>query len=68
MSDVMFYNQGTLDQEIFGICRQVHQTGNILEQCHSITSVESDSHVIKTPGKLNTGEPLKEVLTSINKL
>lgn len=68
MSDVMYYNEGTLEQENFGLCRQVKTTGKVTEQCGSITPVTTDAQVIKTAGKLNAGEPLKQVVPILGKL
>ena len=55
----MFYNEGTSDTEIFGICRQITTSGTLIEQCSSIFSVETAATEIRTAGKLNTGDPLK---------
>lgn len=68
MSDNMYYNQGTLEQEMFGLCHQVQLTGKIHEQCHVKYPVETDVQPIKTAGKLNTGDPLKQVTSQIGKL
>lgn len=68
MSAVMFYNEGTSTTEIFGICRQFSLEGNMTQQCQSVTSVETDAREIKTAGKLNTGNPLKQLVNHIGKL
>ena len=69
LSDVMFYNEGTSKKEIFGICRQTKSKGtNVSDECQSITSVETDAQEIKTAGKLNTGDPLRQLVGNIGKL
>lgn len=68
MSDVMYYNEGTLEQERFGLCRQINTLGTVTNQCSSITLVTTDAQVIKTVGKLNAGEPLKQVVPILGKL
>lgn len=68
LSDTMFYNEGTSDTEIFGICRQIITSGTLIEQCSSIFSVETAATEIRTAGKLNTGDPLKQMVSNIGKL
>lgn len=68
LSNIMFYNEGTAEKEVFGVCRQVKTSGNMSEQCQSITSVETDAQEIKIAGKLNSGEPLKQLVENIGKL
>ena len=70
MSSAMFYNSGTADQEIFGMCRQISTEASktMIEQCQSFTSTTTDAQEIKTAGKLNTGDPLKQMVQYIGKL
>jgi hypothetical protein len=71
LSDVMFYNSGTSEQEIFGLCKQIatQSTKTMLEQCQSITSPYiSAAQEIRTPGKLNSGTPLQQMIPYIGKL
>ena len=68
LSSLMFYNEGTAETEIFGTCRQISTSGNILQQCGDLTPVETEAQEIKIQGKLNTGEPLKQLVGSIGKL
>ena len=69
LSDKMFYNGGTKDMEVFGLCKQIKTSGsNMLDECQSITSVESAAQEITTAGKLNAGDPLKQLVTQIGKL
>lgn len=69
LSSAMFYNEGTAEKEVFGLCRQVKTKGNnMIEECQAFTSVETDAQPIKTAGKLNTGDPLKQLVNHIGKL
>ena len=68
LSSLMFYNEGTAETEIFGTCRQINTTGNMLEQCGDLNPVETEAKEIKIQGKLNTGEPLKQLVGRIGKL
>lgn len=68
LSSVMFYNEGTAETEIFGTCRQIATTGNIMLQCGELNPIETEAQEIKIQGKLNTGEPLKQLAGTIGKL
>lgn len=68
LSNGILYNSGSSDKEIFGICQQIKTEGSITEQCQSIFSTETEAQTIKTPGKLNTGNPLDQVSSYIGKL
>ena len=69
LSGVMFYNEGTATKEIFGLCKQIKTSGvNMLDECQSFTQVETDAQEIKTAGKLNSGDPLKQLVSNIGKL
>ena len=70
LSNIMFYNEGTAEKEVFGICRQI-STNDALpmgDQCSSIAPIETDAQPIKLPGKLNSGEPLRQLVGNIGKL
>lgn len=69
LSSKMMYNTGTTTTEIFGICRQIATTGeNVTKQCQIQTSIETEVKKIKTPGKLNSGDPLKRTVSNLGKL
>ena len=68
LSSAMFYNEGTSEKEVFGICQQKQLTSHMGDQCHIITSVEQDAYEIKSAGKLNSGDPLKQLVGHIGKL
>lgn len=68
LSSIMFYNEGDSTTEIFGICRQVNFDGTVSEQCQSTTSVTTEAQKITTPGKLNSGDPLKSLSSNLGKL
>lgn len=68
LSSVMFYNTGNSKKELFGICEQLDTTGTMESQLNDITSVETDALNIKIPKKLNTGDPLKQLVSRIGKL
>ena len=55
LSNAIFYNEGTKEKEIFGLCRQTQTTGTMKDQLSSYDSVETDAQEIKTQGKLNSG-------------
>lgn len=68
LSGAMFYNEGTKETEVFGLCRQIATTGTMNDQLSIITSVETEAQEIKTAGKLNSGDPLKQLVGQIGKL
>lgn len=68
LSNAIFYNEGTKEKEIFGLCRQTQTTGTMKDQLSSYDSVETDAYEIKTQGKLNSGEPLKQLVGHLGKL
>ena len=70
LSSAMFYNSGTAEQEIFGLCKQITTEAGktMIEECQSITSVTTEAHEIKTPGKLNSGDALKQMAPYVGKL
>lgn len=69
LSKTMFYNGGTASEEEFGLCMQVETSGvNMLEECHITVPIHTAASNISLPGKLNTGEPLKQILESVGKL
>lgn len=68
LSNAIFYNEGTKEKEIFGLCRQTQTTGTMKDQLSSYNSVETDAQEIKIQGKLNSGEPLKQLVGHLGKL
>lgn len=73
MSDKMFYNAGTAVTEEFGFCKQTGITisgeNADLTQILNIEDTKSQEAVnITTPGKLNTGNNLKELSEYLGKL
>ena len=70
LSRAMFYNEGDTYNESFGLCRQIStdETKDMSKQCQSFTNIEQEARAIRTAGKLNTGNPLKHVVSSIGKL
>lgn len=68
LSNIMFYNEGTSETEVFGLCKQIDITGNMTNQLTSITSVSTEAQEIRTAGKLNAGEPLRQLVGHLGKL
>lgn len=70
LSSAMFYNEGTYDTEIFGVCRQISTdtSKSMLDQLSIIAPIETEAQKITRPGKLNSGEPLKQLVKHIGKL
>lgn len=70
LSNIMFYNDGTAEEEVFGICQQLStKTGeDMSQQCIRITSITTDAQPIAREGLLNTGDPLKALVPYIGKL
>ena len=64
----MFFNEGTHEIETFGVCQQIQLGGSVLEQCTLVDSISTEATRIATPGKLNSGNPLKEMSKHIGKL
>ena len=67
-SKAMFYNGGTAYESEFGICRQINTEGNVSTQCQKGPIVKTETQAISTQGKLNTGEPLKQIISNVGKL
>ena len=67
LSNVMFYNGGTSDSEIFGVCQQVKTTGNMLQQCRSYTSIQKTASLIDAEGLLNV-DSLKQLQSYVGPL
>ena len=42
--------------------------GNMVQQCGDLNPIETEAQEIRIQGKLNTGEPLKQLVNSIGKL
>ena len=68
LSNAIFYNEGTETKEVFGLCKQIAVTGNMSNQLSSFAPVETDATEIKTAGKLNSGDPLKQLVGQLGKL
>ena len=65
----MFYNAGDADNEIFGLCRQKDtNTDSIVGQFQEITSMKTTASDKTQPGSMNSGSPMKEMMTQIGKL
>jgi hypothetical protein len=65
----MFYNGGDGDNEICGICKMHSTNGDTMaDECQSIHEVKTVSQNNTRPGKLNTGEVLKQLVPEIGKL
>ena len=67
-SNAMFYNEGTAEQEIFGICKQIAMDGDMQNQCLKITTEINDAEKITNTTAFNTGTHLKNLLNYIGKL
>ena len=67
-SKAMFYNEGTAQQEIFGICKQVSTSGDMQTQCVKIATEIQDAQKRTGSTSLNTGPALKNLLTEIGPL
>lgn len=69
LSDAIFYNGGTSDQEEFGLCKQIKTNGaNMLEECHIFATEITDAVERFNYGELNSGNPLKKMVPYIGKL
>ena len=70
LSNACFYNEGDINTSIVGICRQTYPKNetDIRQSFVSVSSLDSEVKAIKTPGKLNSGEILKELQQYIGKL
>ena len=72
LSSALMYNGGTTLEEEFGLCRQIDLGtgggGVGDEECLAYQTVKTPAKTITTPGKLNTGEPLKQIIPFIGKL
>jgi hypothetical protein len=56
----MFYNEGTGEEEVFGLCSLTNPSGtSMTDQLSIVTTVKTDAQQIKTAGKLNAGDPLR---------
>jgi hypothetical protein len=60
LSNVMFYNGGTSESEIFGTCQQIKTTGNMLQQCRRYTEIQKAASLIDAEGLLNV-DSLKQL-------
>ena len=64
-SNAMFYNEGTAQQEIFGICKQVAASGDMQTQCVKVATEIQDAQKRTGSTSLNTGPALKNLLNEI---
>lgn len=68
-SALMFYNEGTGEKEVFGLCSLTNPLDTTMtKQLSIVTTVETDAQQIKTAGKLNAGDPLRQVVDKFGKL
>ena len=69
LSKEMYYNGGSADEEIFGICQQTSDDSSksIYEICNTVQTVYTSANDIKVPGKLNA-QAMREVCLNIGKL
>lgn len=67
-SSTVFFNGGDVKTSVFGVARQLSKSGNAAEQCSEITSIDTEVSKISIPGKLNAGDPLKQLSSYIGKL
>ena len=68
-STAVFYNEGDIDTAITGLCKQlVSQNSDYRNRFVKIASIEYPTSDIKTPGKMNSGDVLKQLLPNIGKL
>ena len=69
LSNAAFYNEGSKNLSIFGICRQLkaEENGAISTHWQSIDSIETEAVKITTPLRFNTGESLKYLTPHIGK-
>lgn len=66
--NAIFYNSGSDTEEIFGVCQQINTDGTLENQCQTLDNATSEALLTKTPGKLNTGNPLTQLKSHIGKL
>ena len=69
LSKEMYYNGGSADEEIFGICQQTSDDSSksVYEICNTVQTVYTSANDIKIPGKLNA-QAMREVCLNIGKL
>ena len=66
---IMYYNSGTAETEIFGLCKMVDISGTtISDQCTDVIQNSKVALPVTIGGKLNTGTPLRAVVDQIGKL
>lgn len=69
LSQSVFYNEGDINTQIAGICRQLYSfDADHRNRFSRVTSVEAVTSDIKTPGKMNSGDTLNSLLVHIGKL
>ena len=68
LSDRVFFNSGSAETSIFGICQQVAISGNAGEVLNQQDSLETTTSKLINAGELNKGEPLKAMSQHIGTL
>jgi hypothetical protein len=65
----MFFNSGSESEQLFGLCRMTDINGaTMADQCNSYRQYSGVVKPISIAGKLNAGDPLKEIVDGIGKL
>ena len=68
LSDKMYYNGGTANTELFGLCRMTTIKGDtVFSECKDISKQSSSAKDIKAPGRLNINY-LSSIVSDIGKL
>lgn len=69
LPEAMVYNSGSETEQLFGLCRMVNPKGKTMtDQCVSYSQYSGMVKYIDIPGKLNAGDPLRNIVNSIGKL
>lgn len=69
VSDLIFYNSGDANNQIFGTCKMVDPLSKVMyDQCISTQQYTRSVIDIDTPGILNAGDPIKEFSDFVGKL
>ena len=69
LPEAMVYNSGSETEQLFGLCRMVNPKGDTMtDQCVSYSQYSGMVKYINIPGKLNAGNPLRDIVNNIGKL
>lgn len=69
LPEAMVYNSGSETEQLFGLCRMVNPKGETMtDQCVSYSQYSGMVKYIDIPGKLNSGDPLRYIVSNIGKL